>query len=126
MKLTSTQRRFDRYSVLYVRKCILGLVPNCGLTLAREATERNGLKVRVPSKKDISILRSKSFVVRGPEIFNALPEDLRNFEGSMESFKSRLDSFLELVEDSPRIDNSCLVDNSLDKRIKEWTWKLGI
>ena len=112
--------------MLYVRKCILGLVPNCGLTLAREASERNGLKVKIPNKKDISTLRSKSFIVRGPEMFNTLPEDLRNFNGSMESFKSKLDSFLELVEDSPRIENSGLVDNSLDKRIQEWTWKLGI
>ena len=62
MKLTSIQRRFDRYRCLYVRKCLIGLVPNCGITVAREACKRNGLKVRIPNKKLISNLRNKSFI----------------------------------------------------------------
>ena len=94
--------------------------------MAREAGERNGLKVWIPNKKHISCLRNKSFTVRGPELFNSLPEDLINFEGSMDSFKKHLDSFLELIEDSPRMGASSLVDNSLDKRIRDWTWRLGI
>ena len=125
MKLTSIQRRFDRYRCLYVRKCLMGLVPNCGITVAREACERNGLKVRIPNKKLISNLRNKSFIVRGPEIFNSLPKDLRNYNGLMDSFKSHLDSFLEQIEDSPRMGDNNMIDNSLDSRIKEWTWRLG-
>ena len=124
MRLTSIQRRFDRYRILYVRKCLLGLVPNCGITLAREISERNGRKVWTPNKKYMSNLRCKSFIVRGPELFNSLPTDLRNYEGSMDSFKAHLDSFLELVEDSPRMGENNLVDNSLDIRIREWSWKL--
>ena len=103
----------------------MGLVPNCGITVAREACERNGLKVGIPNKKLISNLRNKSFTVRGPEIFNYLPKDLRNYNGSMDSFKSHLDSFLEQIEDSPRMGEDNMIDNSLDSRIKEWTWRLG-
>ena len=62
--------------------------------------------------------------VLGPELFNTLPIDLRNYEGSMDAFKSHLDTFLELVEDSPRMGENKLVDNSLDNRIREWSWKL--
>ena len=69
MKLTSIEQRFDRYRTLYVRKCIMNLVPNCGITVAREAGERNGLKVWIPNKKLISNLRSKSFIVRGSLLF---------------------------------------------------------
>ena len=64
-------------------------------------------------------------MVSGPEMFNSLPEDFRTLEGSMDSFKTKLDSFLELVKDTPRIEGSSLVDNSLDKRIGEWSWRLG-
>ena len=120
MRLTSIERRFDQYRILYVRKCLLNLVPNCGITVARKAGERNGLKVWILNKKYTSCLRNRSFTVRGPELFNSLPKDLRNYEGSMDSFKNHLDSFLELIEDSPRMGLCSLVHNSLD-----WTWRLG-
>ena len=58
-------------------------------------------------------------------MFISLPEDLRTLEGSMDSFKARLDSFLELVEDTLRLEGSSLVNNLLDKRIREWSWRLG-
>ena len=103
----------------------MGLVPNCGFTLAREASDRNGLKVRIMNKKDTSKLRNNSFFMQGPEIYNSLSEDLRTLEGSMDSFKARLGSFLELVEDVPRLEGSSLTNNTLDKRINEWTWRLG-
>ena len=43
MKITSLQRRIDRYRIFYVRKILQGLVPNCGISVRREETDRNGL-----------------------------------------------------------------------------------
>ena len=51
MKLTSIQRRFDRYRILYVRKCLLGLVPNCGFSVIHKASHRNGVMVGFGNKK---------------------------------------------------------------------------
>ena len=44
-----------------------------------------------------------SFPVRGPKLFNALPMNIRNFNGSVEAFKSRLDKFLATVPDKPHM-----------------------
>ena len=126
MCLTSIQRRFDRYRVLYVRKCLLGLVPNCGFNIVREASHRNGLMVGTVDKRKISNLRTNSFVSRGPDLFNSLPKDLRILEGSMENYKQKLDSFLGLIEDVTRLEGATsYTNNNLEKRIGEWTWRLG-
>ena len=37
------------------------------------------------------------------KLFNALPFDLRNYDGSAEAFKSRLDKFLAEVPDKPSL-----------------------
>lgn len=42
-----------------------------------------------------------SFSGRGAKLFNSLPKKLRNFEGSVDSFKNALDSFLSKVRDQP-------------------------
>ena len=65
-------------------------------------------------------------MVRGPELFNCIPSYLRDTEVSMDTFKTKLDEFLSLIPDSPRIDaGSKLHSNELDFAIKKWTWSLG-
>ena len=44
-----------------------------------------------------------SFPVRGPKLFNSLSMDLRNFDGSLDVFKRRLDKFLQTIPDQPCI-----------------------
>ena len=105
MNLTSIQTRFDRYKCIYTRKSILGIVPNNGLELKSGMQDSNGPMIKMKTKKDMSKLRSDSFEVRGVDIFNALPKDLRDMETSAEIFKSHLDTFLELIPDRPRIGN---------------------
>ena len=46
-------------------------------------------------------LREHSFVVTGPKLFNVMSKELREFSGSLETFKGMLDSFLEGIEDKP-------------------------
>ena len=87
---------------------------------------RNGVTMEVPSHKGMSILRRDSFSVRGPELFNVIPKDLRDLKISMDNFKEKLDQFLSLLPDSPRIDaGSRLHSNELDTVIRKWTWSLG-
>ena len=47
-----------------------------GLIEEHDRDHRLGLKVQVPRTK--TKLRSESFAVRGPEVFNSLPKELRN------------------------------------------------
>ena len=49
-------------------------------------------------------LKENSFSVRGPQIQNILPAHLKNFTGSLESFK-KLDKFLATVPDKPVMPN---------------------
>ena len=77
MKLTLLQRRFDRYWCIYVQKCVLGLVPNIGISVYHTEDHGNGLLVSVTSKKGMSFLKEHSFNVRAPKVFNSLPAELR-------------------------------------------------
>ena len=46
-----------------------------------------------------------SFPIKGARLFNALPLALRNYEGSFESFKAKLDTLLRSVPDKPLLPN---------------------
>ena len=110
-KLYSLERRRDRYTILYIYKIISGLVPNFQderFKIEIRENERLGRYCRIPSIQTRSTCRVKnlvdsSFAVRGARLFNALPKDMRNFTGSYESFKSKLDKLLEIVPDKPLI-----------------------
>ena len=76
------------------------------------------LRVKVPIDKHTSKLYSDSFVLRGPITYYALPNDLRNLKDSNEVFKKKLDDFLNMNPDVPRIIyGSNLANNDLETRI---------
>ena len=61
LNLTLVQKRFDRYRIFYTRKIILGHVPNVGLEIERERSERQGLKVKdslsdIPARCTVIVL----------------------------------------------------------------------
>ena len=115
MRIQSVQRRYDRYRVIYTRKCALGQVPNCNITIRRDASQRNGATMTVPTLKGMSKLRKDSFVVRGPQVFNSILSNLRDMDISTDTFKAKLDEFLSLIPDCPRIDaGTRLHTNELD------------
>ena len=101
--LSSTERRADRYRVLYAWKVINGLVPNCGLSWS--TSERRGLQLAIPpisgSRAAIRSLREASFFVEAPRAYNALPMELRGFTGPLGAFKSQLDRILLDIPDLP-------------------------
>ena len=79
------------------------------------------LLLAVPPTKNQSKLRSNSFQVRGPEVFNSLPKDLRETKNSMETYKLKLDMYLNLIPDKPRIGKGSLMySNNLDSAKNEF------
>ena len=122
LNISSIQRRYDRYKILYVRKILKGLVPNPGISIRRGEDQRGGLTLEVPRKKPDSKLRLNSFIIKGLAIYNCLPPDLRLLEDNMEIFKTNLDQFLSLIPDNPRIDGGGC--NELEERLKRWIWSL--
>ena len=123
--LQSLERRFDRYRVIYTRKALLGLVPNLGIKLIHDADHRLGRKVLFPRAG--TKLKQESFTVKGPDTFNTLPKDLRNDNGCMDTFKEKLDRFLTLVPDKPRIDaDTKFASNTLKNQMKKWTGRFDL
>ena len=51
----------------------------------------------------ITSMIEASLSVRGPNLFNRLPINLRNFNGSVNAFKHRLDIFLKCIPDRPSL-----------------------
>ena len=109
LNMYSLERRRDRYTIIYVWKIISGLAPNFLDNQNRILTRDNprlGRRCVVPPLNHsgpvyVRTLKECSFIVRGPQIFNCIPADLRNFDGSLIKFKNHLDKFLSSVPDQP-------------------------
>ena len=129
LKLSSIQRRFERYKIFYIWKALNGLVPNFGINVANTSDLR-GWIIAIPifhgnSSKIVS-LKEKSLAVEGSKLFNDMPRYIRNMTGSKDRFKIVLDKFLALIPDQPAgtrdlvpcaLDQFCQPTNSL----KHWT-----
>ena len=109
LKLYSLERRRERYLVLYIFKIISKLVPNLRDTRFSIETcysVRGDRKCSVPSisrspSAKIRKLAENSFAVNGVNLFNQLPPELRNYQGTLIGFKTRLDKFLVKIHDKP-------------------------
>ena len=97
----------ERYRAIYVWKIVQGLVPNCGLEVS--SSERRGREIVISASKGsqrLKTLRDQSFQVNGAKIFNSLPKSIRNLNGTdIDEFKSKLDKYLELLPDEPKLEN---------------------
>ena len=132
LSLLSIQRRVERYKVLYTQKCILGLVPNYGVTISTGETRR-GRTLIIPPHQGTHMryrtLKEKSLIVEGPRLYNSLPRCLREHCGSIESFKLLLDRYLSCVPDQP---SGVSLAGSLDKdgnpsnSIRDWVRTLNL
>ena len=105
LQMLSQSRRMERYRAIYVWKIIEGLAPNCGLEVTN--SDRRGREILIPKPKGsqrVKTLREQSFQVSGGKIFNSLPKSIRNLKGlSIEEFKYKLDKYLELLPDEPKV-----------------------
>ena len=102
LKLFSIERRIERYRLLYIRKILIGIVPNCGLNWDYNSTR--GLKFWTPKVgKYFTKTRESFFSYTATRLYNQLPRSLRDdTESSMEVWKKTLDLLLSNVPDTPR------------------------
>ena len=92
LKLLFTERRTQRYKIIYCWKVLQGIVPNCGLINVDKRGKGRTLKVPKVYAK-VRKVREESLLVEGPMLFNSLPAMIRNYDGSKEGFKNLLDNF---------------------------------
>ena len=117
LKLMSLQRRRERYIILMMWKILHNVVPNC-CDIQFTETSRYGTRAIIPSLSRLSSLSNQtlydnSFAVRGPKLWNTLPESVKAAV-SFDSFKISLSKFLDLIPDEPPVAGySCSWSNSL-------------
>ena len=108
LKLFSLQRRMERYRIIYLWKVMEHKVPQVG-ALETYIHPRHGRKCKIPPVKTSALvkvqnIRNSSFGVHAPQLFNILPDYIRNLtDCSVESFKLKLDSYLKTIPDEPQI-----------------------
>ena len=106
LKMLSIERRSERYKILYIWKILSDLAPNFGLE-SEESQGRSGRRIRISKYSGDSLkyrtLKENSLKVEGARLFNSLPKVLRNFKGTLASFKLALDDFLEQIPDEPNM-----------------------
>ena len=119
LKLYSLERRRERYIILYVFKIIYGIVPNPGLLWTDETRwGRCILYVNTHgSNTRGSHIKKNSFIYIAYKLFNCLPTEIRNFDGSMLSIKTALDSFLCSVPDEPRMNGYAMYSRAQSNSI---------
>ena len=108
LNLYSIQRRFERYTIIYMWKILHGLVVNPGIEFHNEES-RNGIISKIP--KYTIELREGSFMVKGPKLFNSISKELREFpcinrnnsKYSILTFKKKLDKYLKTIPDQPNM-----------------------
>ena len=103
-RLFSTERRMERYKCLYIWKSLNGFVPSLGLKWA-ESDSRAGVRLAYPKvigpNGHYRTLQRDSILWEGVRIYNSLPNELKKFTGSKESFKNLLDRYLSNIPDQP-------------------------
>ena len=111
LRLYSLERRRERYMIIYTWRMLEGQVPDItsGKIYYINEGSRLGRKCSSPSIRnnappDVKRIRYASLAVKGPQLFNILPAELRNLGNrSIEIFKRALDKFLAVVPDEPLI-----------------------
>ena len=124
LKLFSSERRRDRYLVLYIFKILQGKVPNPGISY-KYSPRRGKVLIMPPVKSSKSsfagTLYHHSFNRRAPRIFNALPKEIRNLpnDSSPELIKRRLDKFLNCIPDEPRLPGYLPTNSAESNRLED-------
>ena len=104
MKMLSSERRSERYKLLYLWKTLYGDAPSLGIEINTPAGSRLGLTLKIPqrsgTKELVQTMKDRFFTGFAPKLFNCLPVEVRESE-SFGSFKAGLDVFLMGVPDKP-------------------------
>ena len=111
LRLYSLERRRERYIMIYIWRILENQVPDItsGKIFSINEGGRLGRKSSFPpisnnAPSEIKKIRYASLSMKGPQLFNILPADIRNLNScSVEVFKRALDRFLTNVPDEPLI-----------------------
>ena len=136
LKISSAERRRERFIIIYMYKILIENVPNPGISWIEN--DRTGVKAKVPKRDNklpthVKNLRENYFTSTGPKLFNAMPLEVRNFnsEGNNKilAFKNNLDKYLSFIPDQPHIkgvrraaSSNSLVDQIFYKRPSNFSW----
>ena len=107
LKMYSQERRRERYRIIFIWKVLQGLVQ--GYSISSFVSPRRGRLLHVAQyhrQAPAAVRQAKeaSLLVQGARLFNLLPRHIRDVStGSVDQFKSQLDSWLENVPDQPSI-----------------------
>ena len=110
LRIFSLERRRERYMIFYIFKIIIGLCPNPGF----DRIPMNRRTTIMPKHSGsgtadwVKSVRQSSFFVRAPQIYNTLPEALRNViipetpsKLDVDEYKKKLDPYLWHIPDQP-------------------------
>ena len=111
LKLYSLERRRERYMIICIWRILERQVPDFTTGRIYSTNEDGRLGRRCSystvcsnAPSDIKHIRYASLSIRGPQLFNTLPPEVRNVTNcSVEEFKTELDRFLSNVPDEPQI-----------------------
>ena len=108
-KVSSIQRRIERYRLIYTWKSLNDLAPSLGINWVNNGTSRSGRTLEVRKVKGLSsslqTQRRRTIQHEGVRLLNVIPSPIQNFSGKAETFKYLLDNFLECVPDQPYTDS---------------------
>ena len=113
-KVYSQERRRERYTIIYIWRMLEGQVPCINSLYGGAKVKsiwhiRNGRECQIPcinhhSPRNIQALKHATLPVRGQELFNTLPRDIRNMTGcKVDMFKRRLDKYISNIPDEPQV-----------------------
>ena len=114
LKLYSQERRRERYTIIYIWRMLEGQVPclnslDGGAKVTSIWHIRRGRECKIPcitrhTPRNIQALKHATLPVRGQQLFNILPRDIRNMtDCKVDIFKRRLDKFLSTIPDETQV-----------------------
>ena len=106
LHLYSQERRRERYLIIFIWKISQGLVDGYSIPFTDRGsrTGRKAVPAQVPQSSPAAVrnARAASLAVKGVQLFNCMPAQLRNSEhGDVLMFKNHLDIYLSSIPDEP-------------------------
>ena len=138
LKLSSVQRRHERYKIIYVYKIKEGLVPNLAndpsnpeesFALLFKYNSRHGYRCSIPHPRlhhnPAVVARNGSFSSTASDLWNCLPRCINSLSNvPVNTFKAHLDKFLDLFPDDPRCSASGQYTDINTGRISNSIWHM--
>ena len=110
LRLYSQERRRERYAIIFIWKCAVGLVDGYKMVFTNNARRGRLCEVRPVNRKAPTQVRrvaESSLAVKGARCFNLLPRAVRDvtlpLSRSVAPFKTKLDTFLSTIPDQPTV-----------------------